>query len=91
MVPGTAQGKSVMIDVMTQEPLTVEVYSDAEPCITLPVSQLEAVQSLLDAHQILYWTDEIAISLDGEPEVTVINLSRRSDPVLVQRLLDSVP
>jgi hypothetical protein len=37
-----------------------------------------------------YRVDEEAISLDGKPEIAVINLRHRSDPVRIQRILDSI-
>ena len=80
-----------MIDTTTRKPLYVSTDGEAGPYIMTPVAQLEAVKALLDANRVSYWVDEEAISLDGKPEVAVINLGRRSDPERVQRLLDSIP
>jgi len=57
----------------------------------VPVAQLEKVKALLDTHDVPYWVDEEAISLDGRPEVAVINLGQGSNPVTVQGFLDSIP
>ena len=57
----------------------------------VPVAQLERVKAPLDTHKIPYWVDEQAISLDGKPEVAVINLGQGSDPATVQGILDSIP
>jgi hypothetical protein len=43
---------------------------------------------LLDANNIRYWVDEDAISVDGRPEVTVVNLGHGSDAGSVQKILD---
>ncbi len=78
-----------MIDTMTDKPLQVD--GGSYPYIMLPLSQLDTVRALLDANKISYWVDEEALSVDGEPEVIWINLSRKTDPKEVQQLLDSVP
>jgi hypothetical protein len=80
-----------MIDTTTDKPLEVLTDGNAGPYIMVPVAQLEKVRNLLDASKIPYWVDEEAISLDGKPEITVINLSHGSDPNRVQKLLDSIP
>lgn len=80
-----------MIDTTTDKPLYVSTDGDAGPYIMVPVAQLERVRALLDANQVPYWVDEEAISLDGNPEVAVINLGHGTDPKKVQNLLDSIP
>ena len=80
-----------MIDKSTRKPLSVSANGTAGPYITVPVDQLADVRRLLDDNRVRYWADEVAISLDDEPEVAVINLGRGTDPRAVQRLLDSIP
>src|SRR2546422_580050 len=80
-----------MTDSTTHERLCVSTAEKAGPFIMLPEEQVTAVCALLDANQIKYWVDEHAISSDGGPEFTFINLSSRTDPAQVQRILDSVP
>lgn len=80
-----------MIDTTTDKPLYVSTDGDAGPYIMTPVAQLEKVRTLLDANKVPYWVDEEAISLDGKPEVAVVNLGHGSDPESVQNLLDSIP
>ncbi len=80
-----------MIDTTTRHPLYVSTDGDAGPCIIVPVAQLEGVIAILDARTIPYWADEEAISLDGKPEVAVINLPTGSDPATVQGILDGIP
>jgi hypothetical protein len=77
-----------MIDVSTKKPLYVSTDGDAGLYITVPVQQIDEVRSLLDANNIPYWVDEDAISLDGKPEVTVVNLGHGSDAARVQKILD---
>jgi len=80
-----------MIDTTTDKPLRVLQFGNARPYIVLPVLQLDKVTDLLDANKVSYWVDEEALSIDGKPEVIVINLGHGSDPAAIQRLLDSIP
>lgn len=80
-----------MIDVSTKRPLSVSTDGVAGPYIMVPVQQIDDVRTLLDANNILYWVDEDAISLDGKPEVTVVNLGSGSDASSVQNILDNAP
>jgi hypothetical protein len=79
-----------MIDTTTQKPLFVSTGRNAGPYIMVPVKQLDQVRTLLDANNILYWVDEQAISLDGKPEITFVNLRHETNPDSVQHLLDSI-
>ena len=78
-----------MIDVSTEKPLHVSTDGDAGPYIMVPVKQIDDVRTLLDANNIPYWVDEDAISLDGKPEVTVVNLGHGADAATVQKILDN--
>jgi len=77
-----------MIDTTTSEPLHVSTDGDGGPYIMVPVEQLDKVKALLNASAMAFWVDEEAVSVDGKPEITVVNLGRQSDPAKVQRLLD---
>jgi len=57
----------------------------------VPVTQLDKVRALLEENNTPIWVDEEAISLDGKPEIVVINLRRECNPARVQALLDSIP
>ncbi len=78
-----------MIDISTKKPLYVSTDGDAVPYIMVPVQQIGDVCALLDAKKIPYWVDEEAISLDGKPEVTVVNLRHGVDVRALQTLLDN--
>jgi hypothetical protein len=78
-----------MKDVATKKPLRVSTDGTAGPYIRVPVSQLKDVQRLLDQHRVRYAIDEYAVSLNGAPEVAVVNLGRGGDAKGVQRILDS--
>jgi hypothetical protein len=80
-----------MIDTTTRQPLHVSTDGNALPYIMVPVAQLDKVKALLEANRVPCWVDEEAISLDGKPEVAVINLGHGSNPATVQSLLDSIP
>jgi hypothetical protein len=79
-----------MKDVATKKPLYVSTDGTAGPYIMVPVSKLEDVRRLLDQHRVRYSVDEHAISLNGAPEVAVVNLGRGGDAKGVQKILDSV-
>jgi hypothetical protein len=80
-----------MTDKSTKKPLCVSTNGIAGAHIVVPVDQLAVVKRLLDENSVRYSADEVAISLDEEPEVAVIDLGRGTDPRAVQRLLDSIP
>ena len=48
----------------------------------------DAVREVLDRHRARYWVDADAISLDGEPAITVINFGRAGDAARIQAILD---
>ena len=79
-----------MADSTTKERLRVSTEGTAGPYIFIPVSQLEEVKTLLSRNRIRHWVGENAISLDGKPEIAVINLGRDADASVVQNLLDGV-
>lgn len=78
-----------MTDATTQKPLRVSTDGTAGPYIMVPVSRLDEIRRLLDSRGIRYWAEENAISLDGAPEIAVINLGRGVDAAAVQAILDS--
>ncbi len=80
-----------MIDTTTNEPVRVLKYDSARPYIVVPELQLQQVTDVLDANKVSYWVDEEALSMDGGPEITFINLGYGTDPAAIQRLLDSIP
>lgn len=61
----------------------------AGPYVMVPLDQLEAVKSMLRDNQVSFWVDANVISLNGEPEIAVVNLGRRVSAEHVQRLLDA--
>lgn len=79
-----------MVDMITHQEMTVYTEGNAGPYIMVAVDQLVSVRALLDEHQIRYWVDEDAISLDGKPEVTVMNLGTDTNVKQVQQILDQV-
>lgn len=79
-----------MIDATNQQRLGVSTDGTAGPYVMVPVTQLDEVKELLDRHHIQHWVDENAISLNGTPEIAIINLGRGADASAVQKLLDGV-
>ena len=78
-----------MIDSSTHKPIRVLEDGTAGPYIMVSVKHLEQVRELLSLNEIPYWVDHHAVSIDGKPALTVINLGRGSDPQQVQDLLDN--
>jgi hypothetical protein len=58
------------------------------PYIELAVDRLDEVRKLLDRDKVPYWVDSIAISINGKPAATVINLGFEVDASRVQAILD---
>ncbi len=77
-----------MIDEMTRDSLRVESDVIAGPYLEIALPQLDAVRAVLDRHDVYYWVDADAISLDNEPPVTVINFGKGGDPARIQAILD---
>jgi hypothetical protein len=77
-----------MIDQTKKKPLRVDTDTVAGPFLRLPLAQLASVRGLLDRHEIRYWVDSEAISLDGKPPVIVINFGRKGDAAQIQAVLD---
>jgi hypothetical protein len=80
-----------MIDAMTRKPLHVSTDGTAGPYIMVPVSQLADLRDILDKHRVRYFVEEDAISLDGEPEIAIVDLGHGANAAAVQAILDSVP
>jgi hypothetical protein len=78
-----------MTDPATRRPIRVSTDGTSGPYITVSVELLEKVRRLLVENGIPQWVDHHAISVDGRPAVTVINLGRRVDSRQVQDLLDA--
>jgi hypothetical protein len=78
-----------MIDTTTHRPIHVSTDGDAGPYIMVPFAQLACVKTILDRGRVSYWVDAHAISLDGKPEIAIVNLGRGVDATQVQRLLDA--
>ena len=78
-----------MTDTTTRRPIRVSTDGTAGPYIMVPVELLEKVRKLLVENNIPHWVEHNAISVDGRPAVTVINLGQKADPSRVQDLLDA--
>ncbi len=79
-----------MIDAITRNPLRVSTDGTAGPYIMVPVSQLDEVRQLLEKNRIRCWVEEDVISLNGAPEVAVVNLGPVADVTAIQAILDKV-
>ncbi len=79
-----------MTDTTTQAPVRVSTDGTAGPYIRLSWDQVNDLKRLLDSHQIRYRVQENIISLNGGPFMAVVDLGRNADPLVIQRILDSV-
>ena len=79
-----------MVDVTTKRPLHVSTDGTAGPYIMLPASQLAEICQLLDSRGLRYSVEEDVISLNGSPEVAVVDLGHGADVGAIQALLDGV-
>ena len=80
-----------MTDMVTKKPIEVDVSDGGYAGLLLPYEQLDQLRALFDANKIEYWVEDEVLSVNDGPETAFVELSRRSDPQVVQRLLDSVP
>jgi hypothetical protein len=78
-----------VIDSTTQERIIVSSDGTAGPYLVVPLDQLEFVESMLREHQVPFWVDADAVSLNGKPEITVVNFGPGVDASRVQQLLDA--
>ena len=78
-----------MTDTAIRRPIRVSTDGTSGPYIMVSVELLEKVRKLLVENDVPHWVDHNAISVDGRPAVTVINLGRNVDSRQVQDLLDA--
>ena len=78
-----------MTDTTTRRPIRVSTEGTSGPYIMVPVELLDRIRKLLVENDVPHWVDHNAISVDGRPAVTVINLGRKVDSRRVQELLDA--
>ena len=79
-----------MSDTVTRNTLSVSTNGAAAPYIRVPVSQLDDIRQLLEKNNIHYRVHENVISLNGGPEIAVVDFGRGADIDAVRRVLDSV-
>jgi hypothetical protein len=79
-----------MIDATTQRLLHVLAEGSDRPYVMVPFSQLDDLTQLLDKNRVRYSVDEDVMSLDGGPEIAVVDFGRGADATAIQTILDSV-
>ena len=73
-----------------EERLYVSTDGTAGPYIIVPVSLLDSVRHALSEAQISFTVDEDAVSLGGQPALSVVDLGHGADIVRVQEVLDGL-
>jgi hypothetical protein len=79
-----------MLDTQTRRDIRISTDGDAGPYIMVPVLQLDQLRSLLESHGISHWVESGYISLDGRPEIAIVNLGRGADVAHTQAILDQI-
>jgi len=77
-----------MIDLMTGKRLVVSTDGTAGPYLVLAFSQLEDVEDILKRQRVDYSVEEDVISIDGGPEIAVIDFGWEADAFAIQAILD---
>ncbi len=77
-----------MIDSLTKRPIKVSDDEDAEPYIFVQLDQLDLVKKLLEEAGHDFYVEEDAISFNGQPYTSVVELRHRADVTAIQKLLD---
>ena len=79
-----------MIDAITNERIEVNGQALTGSNIVVPVAQLDLVTAALSRHNVKFWVRDQRISVDDDPPVAFVSLSRTSDTAAVQTLLDAL-
>lgn len=77
-----------MVKTETVPRLEVLTAKEAGPYIIVPMTQLDDLRRVLDAHQIRYEVDDTAYQIEDEPEVTFVSFLRGTQAEVIQALLD---
>jgi hypothetical protein len=83
-----SEGGLTIIDVATKKPVRVLTGGTAGPYLMASVEQLDEIRRILDARGIRYWVEENFVSINGGPEIGVLNLGRGADAAAIQAILD---
>jgi hypothetical protein len=75
-----------MTDTAARRPIRVSTDGASGPYIMVSIELLEKVRKLLMENGVPHWVDHHAVSVDGRPAVTVINLGRKADSRRVEQL-----
>ncbi len=78
-----------MTDTATGRPIQISTESPSGPYMTVSVEVLEKVRKFLVDNDVPHWVEHLAISVNGGPAETVINLGRKVDSRHVQELLNA--
>jgi hypothetical protein len=77
-----------MMDRTKGTPLRVSKDDRAGPYLIVPAQQVSEVRAVLDRAGIAYWVDNISVSMDSGPALTVVNFKKGANPVTIQTVLD---
>jgi hypothetical protein len=78
-----------MASTNTNSQAQVTAYPTGWPYIMAPVDELTSIRKVLDEHRVRYWMDEMSISVNGQPFVSVINFPRHANAEEIQALLNA--
>jgi hypothetical protein len=86
--PTFPKEESTMINTTKKKPIRVETGGTAGAFFEVPVSQLDDVRRLLDAHRFRYSVYDRYLSFNGGPEQALVHLGWGGDAIAVQKILD---
>ena len=79
-----------MPDGIARQRITVDGQALTGASILVPMDQLTSVTDALTSGGVKFWVDDDGIQVDDHPPVIFIQLSRSSDVVAVQQILDGM-
>ena len=79
-----------MIDPGTEKPVRVLMDDETGPYIKLTLKAVDQVQQILNDHGVSFWVGHHWFSIDYKPADGYVWIHKKTDPVYVQTLLDSV-
>jgi hypothetical protein len=82
--------EAAMTDTTTNKRLSLAGNKEVGFYLMVPLQQLVEVRKLLDEHEINYWVEENAISINGRPAIAFVIFGLKTEKETVEQILDSV-
>jgi hypothetical protein len=79
-----------MIDLFTDQRLTVSTDGTAGPYLFVVLEQLPQVKQVLKKHHVPFSVESVAISINDKPADVVVNFGKGANASHIQAILDRV-